>query len=452
MSMKKKITLLIISCILTMAALAAIQGYFIYNTYKLEEKEARSLITQKLLDIETSGKLDEINKAWMKKTGNFIIDYTNNRASRIDYPELIKKTSDSLSPIMSKYIREKCLVEDYDVTYSNYVTLVRIEGSNLKEADILYSGKLRLFSNNTDNVDEVKASESRWRQSTTDVCSDVAPYDFEVVTSRYYSITNWQQKVLFKMLGLLLFSVFLFALVIGLFYWSIKNLITQKKIADIKTDFINNITHEFQTPLAALDIAVKMLKKKNDGLSEEHFNNSLSIIDRQNNRMQKLFVQVSDASVSPENIITANAEKLEREEIQQIISDFSLSRPQVSINFTADTAATVFIDKFHLATILNNLLDNAVKYGADIIDVSLEDNISNTELRVKDNGRGIAKRDRQAVFEKFFRVDKGNVHTTKGLGLGLFYVKQIVTAYGGEIAVTGEEGKGSIFTIVLPTA
>jgi two-component system phosphate regulon sensor histidine kinase PhoR len=450
--MKQKIALLIIACIVTMTALAVIQGYFIYNTYQLREREAKTLVTQKLLDVETTGKLDSINSKWMKKTGNFIVDYTNNRASKLDYLELIQKTEDSLSKVMSDFIKMKGLVEDYDVTYSNYVTLVVLAKENTKEIDTLYKGQLLLFTNNYDDAREIKASESRWSGTTKDVCTTAEPYDFAVVTARYYTISNWNSEVLWKMSGLLAFSVILFALVIGLFYWSIKNLITQKKIADVKTDFINNITHEFQTPLAALDIAVKTLKRKDAELTPEQYNNSLAIIDRQNQRMQKLFGQVSEASVGAEGIDITKAELLGKEEIQQVIDDFAISRPQAVINFKADTAATIYIDRFHLATILNNLLDNAVKYGADVIDVSLEQNISTSGLRIKDNGRGIAPKDQQAVFEKFYRVEKGNIHNTKGLGLGLFYVKQIVTAYNGEITVKSEEQKGSIFTIVLPIA
>lgn len=435
-----------------MAALAAIQGYFIYNTYKLKEREAKTLITQKLLDVETSGKLDSINSAWMKKTGKFVIDYTEGRVTKGDYLKLIKKTEDSLSAQMSKYMGKKGLVDDYDVTYSNYLTSAVIENQKTKEVDTLCGGQVLLFSNNSEGTHEMKASESRWGERTNDISLDAEPYNFAVVTTRYYGITNWEREVLYKMAGLLFFSLALLAMVIGLFYWSIKNLITQKKIADIKTDFINNITHEFQTPLAALDIAVKTLKKKDNELSEEHFYNSLSIIDRQNQRMQKLFGQVSDASVGAGEIDTSRAENISKEEIQQAIDDFAISRPQAVINFTADTAATLYIDRFHLATIMNNLLDNAVKYGANVIDVSLEQNILNSGLRIKDNGRGIAPKDQPAIFDKFYRVDTGNVHNTKGLGLGLFYVKQIVTAYKGEISVSSDEGKGSIFTLSLPIA
>lgn len=448
-TMKQKITLLIFACIVTMAALGAIQGYFIYNTYQLREKEAKTLVTQKLLDVETSGKLDSINSKWMRKTGNFVVQFTNGKATKQDYLKLIKQTEDSLSRVMSEFIDMKGLVSYYDVTYSNYVTLVIMEEAKTKELDTLYKGQLLLFTNNSEGAKEIKASESRWSGATTDIDPEAKLYNFVVVTTRYYTISNWNSEVLWKMSGLLAFSVLLFMLVIGLFYWSIKNLITQKKLADVKTDFINNITHEFQTPLAALDIAVKTLKHKEAELTAQQFDTSLAIIDRQNQRMQKLFGQVSEASVGVEGIETTKAELLGKDEIQQVIDDFALSRPQAAIKFKADTDATIYIDRFHLATILNNLLDNAVKYGADVIDVSLEQNISTTGLRVKDNGRGIAPKDQQAIFEKFYRVDKGNIHNTKGLGLGLFYVKQIVTAYGGEISVASKEGKGSIFTIIL---
>lgn len=450
--MKQKITLLILICVLTITALAVIQGYFIYNTYKLQEREVKSLVTQELLDIETSGKLDSINKSWMIKTGRFINDYTQGRATKEDYALLIKKTADSLSPVMSDYIKHKKLVGDYDVTYSNYVKVVRLQDQSSKVIDTLYKGKLKLFSNNITNAEETEASESRWRESTTATPESPGTYDFEIVTSRYYSISNWERQVLYKMSGLLLFSVGLLAMVIGLFYWSIKNLISQKKIADVKTDFINNITHEFQTPIAALTIAVATLKKKDTGLSEEQFYNSLSIIDRQNQRMQKLFAQISDASVGAGQIDISGATHINTEYIQQAIADFSISHPQAVISFSGNPSAVLYMDSFHFTTLLNNLLDNSVKYGADTIEVIFEQSALGSAVYIKDNGRGIPPEHQAAIFDKFYRIDTGNVHNTKGLGLGLFYVKQIITAYHGKISVSSDEGKGSIFTLSLPIA
>ena len=108
-----------------------------------------------------------------------------------------------------------------------------------------------------------------------------------IKTNRYYSFDELQQIIISKMAGLLLFSVLLMAFVVFLYYMSLKNLISQKRIADIKTDFVNNITHEFQTPLATMDIAIKTLQRKDKQMSPEHYNNTLAMVARQNERLQK---------------------------------------------------------------------------------------------------------------------------------------------------------------------
>lgn len=450
--MKQKILYLTLGCIFSVIALACIQGYFIYNTYLLRAKEANSAITQKFLKLETDGKLDSINNSWMRKTFSFFEKYKRGEVSKDGYLKLIQQTGDSLSPVMNHYIEKQNFFEGYDVSYSNYVISATIVAPGQKTGDTLFAGKALLFGNNTDGTPETQASQSNWRGNNRDFVNCLPSgdknYDFEVVTSRYYSIANWERQVLYKLSGLLIFSVVLLGFVVLLFYLTIKNLIRQRKIADVKTDFINNITHEFQTPLAALDIAVKTLQRKDGGLSAEQNNNTLQIIDRQNKRMQKLFSQVTQASLTPE------ADKLHElgyEDVVEIINDFRLSHPEAVIHFRQETEGTILrMDKFHLNTILVNLLDNAVKYGATQVDITLSGNNTATHLTVKDNGPGIPAKEQRLLFDKFYRVQKGDIHTTKGLGLGLYYVKRIADAYGGHAAVKSEEGNGAEFTLLLP--
>jgi signal transduction histidine kinase len=448
--MKRKILFLIIGCIVTVTALAVIQGYFIYNTYKLKAKEANAEITDQFLELETSGKLDSINAAWMLQTGNFIQDYYNHKAKKEDYTPLITKVSDSISEVMDDYINKNQIFEAYEVNYINYLKTIVLFRDGSKVPDTLFKGKQLLYGNNEARTPETPASRSTWRDGKySDDHKNKMDYTFEVVSQRYYSIANWERQVYIKMAGLLIFSVLLLSFVVILFYLSIKNLITQKKIAEIKTDFINNITHEFQTPLAALDIAVKTLRKKEGELTEEHFKHSLEIIDRQNVRMQKLFGQVTEASLTEGTITPVHAQTLAYNSIKEILDDFSLSHPDVNINWNTNDSV-LYMDRFHLTTVIVNLLDNAVKYGADTITVALQKQDSDAILSIKDNGIGIAKKEQKAIFEKFYRVQKGNIHTTKGLGLGLFYVQQLVKAYNGTITVNSEEGTGAEFIISLP--
>lgn len=448
--MKRKILFLIIGCIVSVAALAVIQGYFIVNTYKLKAKEANAEITEQFLALETSGKLDSLNGAWMLKTSTFLNDYYNNKTSKDEYKKLMQKVSDSLSQVMNTYINKNRIFQEYEVSYIDYLRTIVFfrEGSTIP--DTVFKGKLMLYGNNIARTPEISASRSTWRDGRyRDDTKKNTNYTFEVVSQRYYSIANWEKEVYLKMAGLLIFSVLLLSFVVILFYLSIKNLITQKKIAEIKTDFINNITHEFQTPLAALDIAVKTLRNKEGELTEEHFKHSLEIIDRQNVRMQKLFGQVTEASLTEGNITALHNEAVNGDTINRILNDFCLSHPDISINCNTGTVV-LYMDRFHFATILINLMDNAVKYGADTIDLTLEKAGTAVSLRIKDNGIGIAKKEQKVIFEKFYRVQKGNIHTTKGLGLGLFYVQQLVKAYNGTITVDSEEGNGAEFIIEIP--
>lgn len=448
--MKRKIIFLIIGCIVTVTALAVIQGYFIYNTYKLKAKEAHAEITDQFLALETSGKLDSINGAWMLQTSKFIDDYYTNKVKKEAYRSAIVKVADSLSGVMDEYIRKNQIFEEYEVNYINYLKSIVLFRDDSTVPDTIFKGKLMLYGNNTTGAPETSASRSTWRDGkSTNGSKAKTAYTFEVVSQRYYSIENWERQVYIKMAGLLIFSVVLLSFVVILFYLSIMNLITQKKIAEIKTDFINNITHEFQTPLAALDIAVKTLRNKEGELTEEHFKHSLEIIDRQNVRMQKLFGQVTEASLTEGNITAVHSQPLNYDSIKEIYSDFILSHPGVTIHcYTGDSV--LHMDRFHFTTMLVNLLDNAVKYGADTITISLQGLDKNSILSVKDNGPGIPKKEQKAIFEKFYRVQKGNIHTTKGLGLGLFYVQQLVKAYNGTITVASEEGSGAEFIIAIP--
>jgi len=446
--MKRKITFLITGCILSVVALACIQGYFIHNTYSLYVKEADHSIRQQLLELETTGKLNELNQVWMKNTATFLGEYYRGETTKAEYKKRVLETSKELSKEMSKFIKKRHFFEDYDVSYSNYISTIVATDNYVN--DTVFAEKILLYGNNTEHAKEIPASQSNWHGATPVLSPDDTSYKFEVITKRAYSIANWQKQIVFKMVGMLVFTVALLAFVVLLFYLSIKNLIVQKKIADIKTDFINNITHEFQTPIAAMDIAVKTLQHKEHELTPEQFSNSLSIIGRQNIRMQKLFKQVTDASLLDETIGTAYAETLGCADINEIVHDFKLSHPNAVIECPAESESTIFMDKHHLATVLLNLLDNAAKYGGKNIIIKLKSEEKTILLSVKDDGIGIPQKEKAAIFDKFYRIENGNIHTTKGLGLGLHYVSQIVKAYNGSVAVTSAEGQGSMFTISLP--
>lgn len=450
MQKKKKIGYLIGACIFTVIALAVIQGYFIYNTYKLTEREVNIKIRKQINDLEDYPEFDAIKDSWMYNAAKLSEGYVFKKISKKDYLRLIQKNCDSLSNAMKKHM-EKCRKHgDYTIGYSDYLMSLQIINNN--KIDTIYNGKSLIFDNKIKSNNEISSSTGKWESSNEVEHTGVERIKYTLLfkTEQFYSFANWQKTIFSKMAGLLLFSVVLMFFVVYLYYLSIKNLINQKRIADIKTDFVNNITHEFQTPLATMDIAIKTLQRKEIQMSNEDYKTTLSLLERQNNRLQKLFMQVANVSLNP--VAKTNSPiEIGCAEIKEIIDDFRLSKPDIVILcHQIKETINVKIDQFHLNTILVNLLDNAVKYGASQIDIELNRIDNNFLLSIKDNGKGISPKEHAAIFYKFYRVEKGNLHNTKGLGLGLFYVKQLVEVYKGDLKVISEENKGALFLISIP--
>lgn len=451
--MKKKILALSIGCIITVAALATIQGYFIYNTYKLKEKEANTVVKEQLQELENTEEWDSILEISESASERFIEAYKKNKTTKADYMILIEKNRDTLSQLMAAYIEKNKTEKKYAMDYSIYMVSATVRQDG--KTDTLLNGKVLLLGGAGKEKDEIYSGQGRWESAFTtrdDTLKDIKKhYNIEIKTKRYYSIEDWEKKIINQMAGLLVFSIVLVLIVICLFYMSIKSLISQKKIADIKTDFINNITHEFQTPLATMDIAIKTVTRKKSDMSKADFEHTLSLIERQNERLQKLFRQVAEVSVTRTPSATAESLITDENSLRQIIEDFQFSRPDIQINYTpVPPVPELPIELFHLSTMVINLLDNAVKYGATQINVGIHTSGPAFHITVQDNGIGINKKEQSAIFDKFYRVEKGNIHMTKGLGLGLFYIHQIATSYRGTVTVSSEEGKGALFTISIP--
>ena len=189
--------------------------------------------------------------------------------------------------------------------------------------------------------------------------------------------------------------------------------------------------------------------------SEEAFSHTLNIVDRQNTRLQKLIDQVLTNSLSAKDIILSKDVVVDNEYFNDLIADFKLSTQQRDlhiINNICPQEVLLRIDTFHFTTALFNILENAVKYGNDQAEITIETSLKGNEycIRVSDNGQGIAEKDQLQLFDKFYRVSHGNVHNVKGLGLGLYYTSQIVNAHQGIITVQSELHKGTTFTILIP--
>jgi signal transduction histidine kinase len=276
--------------------------------------------------------------------------------------------------------------------------------------------------------------------------------DYKLLTENamYVSVIDWEIIIFKRMVFVLILSLLSIITLITLFVIALKALIKQKKVSDVKTDFINNITHELKTPLATLGISTKILEQKKIRDNDENFHSIVNTISRQNNRLQNLIDQVMANSLA-ENEIELQKEKIEAEGfLLSIVNDFKIAFPKINIETDFQTDKTVLIlDKFHLTTAFLNVLENAVKYGSKTITIKTGIVEKQFSISFEDDGIGIAKNKQSLLFEKFYRVEQGNLHNTKGLGLGLYYVDQIIKAHQGSITVMSDLGKGAQFTILL---
>ena len=251
-------------------------------------------------------------------------------------------------------------------------------------------------------------------------------------------------------------SLIFFAIIIFCFIYAIKVIIRQKALSDTKNDFINNMTHEFKTPLATVSLAVEALQDP-DLLSQSKFRNRyLGIIKDENKRLVAQVENVLQAAALDKKDFKL---KIEPVNIKELLEE---SSHHISLQLEQKNGSLTFINKlsnpiiegdvFHLTHIFNNLLDNANKYSPEKPKITLEvkDEADFISLTVKDEGIGMSKESQRKIFDKFYRVPTGNVHDVKGFGLGLSYVKTMIEAHHGTISVQSDTGKGSTFTIKLP--
>lgn len=255
-------------------------------------------------------------------------------------------------------------------------------------------------------------------------------------------------------------SALLTLITIAAFYLTVRTMLEQRKLSKIKSDFINNMTHEFKTPLATISLAVDALHNPRVQGNQEKTQYFSGIIKEENKRMNKHVETILQAAFMEKQELQLNKNEIHVHEIiRQLVANFSLQlmdkngEAVTHLNASNDLIAG---DEVHITNLINNLIDNAVKYSKpDVpprIVVTTTNSAKNLVIQIKDNGIGMSKESVKRIFEKFYRAHTGNIHNVKGFGLGMSYVKDIVDAHKGKIKVDSVLGKGSTFILELPLA
>jgi two-component system, OmpR family, phosphate regulon sensor histidine kinase PhoR len=273
----------------------------------------------------------------------------------------------------------------------------------------------------------------------------------------YLSIHEDKNIVIRQMWWIILASIIFTTIIVSAFVVTVRTLFNQKKISEIKSDFINNMTHELKTPLATISLAIDALTNEKVIHNAEKVKLYSSMIKEENKRMNKQVEKILQAARLEKEEIKLNLQKLDAHQIINKVADNLALQIQekngtLTLRLNA-TNPTIDADEVHFSNIIFNLLDNAMKYSADAPHIEVETFSHGNgmlSIKVKDNGIGMDKETQSRIFEKFYRAHTGNLHNVKGFGLGLSYVKAIVDAHEGRIKVESTPGKGSSFTITLP--
>lgn len=278
------------------------------------------------------------------------------------------------------------------------------------------------------------------------------------IKPRYLSLyfpgqTNF---VVSTLLGMLIGTGLVITFILVLFVFTLRTIFLQKKLSEVKNDFINNMTHEFKTPISTISLAVEVLNDRSIDKSEERMRKYVKVIGDENKRLGLLVENILQTAILDKGKLRLKLSELDLHQL--ILQVIESSNPQienrgalVSTQFKAEKFI-VLADKVHLSNIIYNLLDNAMKYTETkpVITIATHSNHLGCFITVSDNGIGISRENQKRIFENLYRVPTGNIHNVKGFGLGLSYVKALIEKHGGSISVESSPGAGSSFTCFFP--
>ena len=380
----------------------------------------------------------------------------------------IPQTSRTLQEILKeRYVYQRALLDEvvYNILYTASDKPLK-ERINFKQLDHFL--KSELLNNGIDLPYHFTVTDRDGKEIYR--CSDYV-YDGEKVYSRLLFENDPPAKMgfvnvffptvddyIFDSVRFMIPSIIFTLVLLVTFIFTIYIIFRQKKLTEIKNDFINNMTHEFKTPISTISLAAQMLNDPAVGKSPVMFKHISGVINDETKRLRFQVEKVLQMSMFERQKATLKKKEIDANElVNGVINTFRLKVESCHGNLDADLQAKnpiVYVDEMHFTNVIFNLLDNAVKYKKADTEIYLKIRTWNESgklcLSIEDNGIGIKKENLKKIFEKFYRVHTGNLHDVKGFGLGLAYVKKIITDHNGTIRAESELNVGTKFIIVLP--
>lgn len=353
-------------------------------------------------------------------------------------------------------LSETCYLVDVSCDF-NQVNLEFLVRSNFNKLNVGIEHEIAIYDCQDNSLNYIGRFSSSGDKISVDgdlIFCDA--FQEEVPVYYFYINLSGRNVYLFKKMQLWIVLSLLVLIIVAFFAYTIFSFFRQKQLSELQKDFINNMTHEFKTPISSIGIASDVLLGFNEPEVPDRFTNYAQIIKQENARLNKQVENVLKAAQIEKGKTMMDMQKINLEDVISDVfsdNDFSKLDKKVEVELRLEAKPTkILADKLHLTNILFNLADNAVKYN----DTEVKIVVSTTSkggkimLRFSDNGWGIPQNYCKKVFNKFVRVPTGNLHDVKGFGLGLFYVKQVCDSHRWKLLLESELGNGSEFIIIIP--
>lgn len=443
---------MIFGCILLLVILCVIQYRLVRNTYRLEQTIYFQQV-ERQLETKTQLLSDSLNSQVMKTLLNTLQYQLENgmQPNLSGFQQQIDQDRGNYKRLISQALLKDSLLHDIAYSFKYTRIILYHDGQTdtlLKSKPLLLAGKgSGIFS-----LSEGKQQAGfRIKRNNADVSKGT--YRLAVWNMPMIDAADWQQTVLKRMSVTLIGSVALIAALILVFFLIFSALFRQKRIAEVTTDFANNMTHELKTPLSAAALVVKSLRTPDAKLDQEWFDELLEQLDRQHGKILRLMNNVMTSALD-KPVIALQLRKLE---LKKLLEDLSMlvNAAGRQLVLSGQTESVLYTDPDLLTSILSNLLDNALKYTPAESSLSL--NIHQTtdrriRISVEDDGPGIEKKYQRYLFQKFFRVPRNDGGQIKGLGLGLYLCRIQARQLNAELSYERNDSGGSIFNLILPHA
>ena len=423
---------------------------FTFDENLSKEKIDSMMISAKDFVIEFNSNLDSLNNK--KKDSVEVLNQITDKkkgfnlnsdgANKVTKYFRGKKAADSLKliknlkPIFISFL-------DQSVEYEKIDSLIEIQ---LQKKGIELTTSFHHLKNDTlfhQTKDSLLATEKKYLRSKSTFVKDNEAFKLVYNNPSIAALKR-------SSFGILLSLLLSLAVISSLFYL-LKIINQQKELAAIKNDLISNITHEFKTPIATISAAIEAIKNFNVLEDPEKTNKYLSMSSIQINKLHQMVEKLLETAMLDSEQLVLKKETVDIVDIaEKVVYKHQILAHKKELSFfTTLQPCYANVDVFHFENVISNLIDNAVKYGGNQIEMNISSVLNTIEITVVDDGNGIEKNQKEKIFDKFYRVPKGNTHDVKGFGIGLYYCKKIIEKHEGFIGLTSDKSK-TIFKITIP--